>query len=97
MSVEIKPGDKVFLVKYAIGRKGEPEEVAVKTVHQDGYIKVDQLYGYYKLGRDIAVTRKDADSIILKLVAKKMAGVRKQLASLEEVYASVSARHGAGT
>ena len=97
MSTELKPGDTVFVVKYAISRKGEPQEAVVKRVATDGTVELKELYGYYKLGRDIAVTRKDADNIILGLVAKKMGQVRKNLADLEKVYASVSARYGAET
>ncbi len=95
MNTEIKPGDTVFLVKYAIGRKGEPQEAVVKRVSADGSVELNEWYGSYKLGRDIAVTRKDADNIILGLVAKKMGQVRKNLADLEKVYTSVSARYGA--
>lgn len=94
MSTDLKPGDKVFLVKYAIGRKGEPQEVTVKFVYADGTVHLSDWYGCYKVGRDVALTAKDADTLILRMLIKKLSQVRKQLSALEAVQESVAARAG---
>jgi hypothetical protein len=97
MSTEITPGTPVFLVKYAVSRKGEPQDATVKTLNTDGTVQLNEWYGFYKVGRDVALTRKDADNIILGLLAKKIGQVQKQLAALQGVRDLVDARARRGT
>lgn len=94
MTHEFKPGDKAYITKYAVSRKGEAEEVVVKSVSEGGYVYVDGWYQGYKVGRDVAATPEEADTMILAAIEKKIAQVHKQLKSLEKIKVNVDSRIG---
>jgi hypothetical protein len=83
--VNIKPGDKVWLVKYALVRGPKLCEVESPVTYYSGtYVHLvgDELASF-KVGRDVATTWKEAVELMESMRAKKLKSLRWEIEKLE--------------
>lgn len=81
---ELKPGDTVWLVKYALSNG--PQECVVDGLSSaPGRIYVDGYCSGCQLGRDVFMTWGEAVMVMNAMRDKKIASLKKQIAKLEKM------------
>lgn len=81
--MDVKAGQRLWLSKYAL-TGGIEEVVSGQDEHQSAYIRLEG-YGwtFFKLGREVHLTREEAVSAAEAMRVKKLNSLRKQIKKLE--------------
>lgn len=80
---QVKAGDGVWLVKYAL--RGGAEHAFVRGVFHEGSVTLDGWpnSSYFRLGRDVFVSWEEAVEAMEVMREKRIASLKKQIAKLE--------------